>query len=81
MINLENLLCPVDVFLVAIDIANNDEDAGLYEVAEVALDQAVEEGEIATVLDGMQLNLANHLSAHFKVEAGEDVEEWYQVHD
>lgn len=80
MINLENLLCPVDVFLTALDIAENDEETSLYEVAEVALNQAVEDGQINTILGGMPINLANHLSAHFKAEAGEEVEEWYEIH-
>lgn len=77
-ISLENLLCPESVFFSAVEIAVNDEDAELSDVAAIAVEQAVEDDEIVTILDGMQLNLTNHLVAHFKAEAGEAVEERYQ---
>lgn len=79
-ISLENLLCPENVFFSAVEIAVNDEDIELYDVAELALEQAIEADEIVAVLDGLHLNLTNHLVAHFKVEAGEEVEECYEIY-
>ena len=78
-INLENLLCPESVFFTAVEIAINEEDIELCDVAELALTQAIEADEIVTVLDGLQLNLTNHLVAHFKAEAGEEIEDCYEV--